>query len=239
MAISSNTLFQFTKSIDTLEAILKSKGFWPRYCIEFGWNQKFAVPMCCFCDIPLAAIKPHMEFYGHYGLGMTKEWAIKKGISPVMYHIRESKMGKNIGNIIKNIQNEDRASAYTQMALMKIYKGVNYRKDANGVFLQKKDYLYYNEREWRFVPEMDNYRDILIRVDDMERFDKERAVVLNNQTQMKLCLFGVDDIKYIFVENDMEVLSLCNSIAEMEYTNEDKEKLKTKIIPYSLINEDV
>lgn len=239
MAISSNTLFQFTKSIDTLEAILKSKGFWPRYCIEFGWKQEFAVPMCCFCDTPLAAIKPHMDFYGHYGIGMSKEWAIKKGISPVMYHIKESKMATNIRKIVNGIGKDDKETSYKQIALMKLYKGVNYRKDKNGDYQQKKDYLYYDEREWRYIPELENYKDLVVKVNDREEFERNRVVNLNAQTLNKLCAFSADDIKYLFVEDEIDTLLLCTTIDELDFTNNEKEQLKTKIIPYCLIKEDI
>lgn len=240
MAISSNTLFQFTKKRETLEAILSSKGFWPRYCIEFGWNQEFAVPMCCFCDTPLAAIKPHMDFYGHYGIGMSKEWGIKKGISPVMYHIKGSKMAANIRKMIKHIQEDDKETAYRQIALMKLYRGVNYRKDENGDYKQKKDYLYYDEREWRFIPDMDNYRKLVVKVNDKDDFERNRATALNALTLDRKCLFEVDDIKYIFVEDDKDKLLLCSYIDDLaDYEEGDKKLLKAKVITYKLIEEDI
>ena len=83
MAVSSNTLFHFTRDYDTLTKILKGMSFWPRYCQEFGWNSGFAVPMTCFCDIPLSQIKNHIDTYGSYGIGMSKEFAIKNEINPI------------------------------------------------------------------------------------------------------------------------------------------------------------
>lgn len=35
MAISSNTLFHFTKDLDTIKFILNDKYFWPIYCVEY------------------------------------------------------------------------------------------------------------------------------------------------------------------------------------------------------------
>ncbi len=77
----SDTLFYFTKNIDTLKSILKN-GFWPRYSLEdFNWYNpqmgSIAYPMVCFCDIPLIRPREHVSFYGDYGLGMTKQWAKK------------------------------------------------------------------------------------------------------------------------------------------------------------------
>lgn len=35
--------------------------------------------MVCFCDV-----------YGHYGIGLTKEWGIRNGVSPVLYPYDQS-----------------------------------------------------------------------------------------------------------------------------------------------------
>ncbi len=86
----SDNLFHFTKSIDILESILKN-GFYARYCLEdIRWlnsnEDKFiAFPMVCFCDIPLSRATEHTEFYGSYGLGLTKDWGIRNNLNPVVY----------------------------------------------------------------------------------------------------------------------------------------------------------
>ena len=80
--ISSNCLFHFTNSAENLLNILENE-FNPRYCLE---NLKFldfspkmtdyfeiAIPMVCFCDIPLSKIKTHISIYGNYGIGMKKK----------------------------------------------------------------------------------------------------------------------------------------------------------------------
>ena len=76
----SDTLFHFTKNINTLKNILQN-GFWPRYCLEdFNWYNAelgyIAYPMVCFCDIPLSRINEHVKFYGDYGIGLTKNWGL-------------------------------------------------------------------------------------------------------------------------------------------------------------------
>jgi len=87
--ISANTLFHFTKSIDNLRNIL-THTFSPRYCLEHIDNISkeaidLAIPMVCFCDIPLSQIKDHVNTYGEYAIGLSKEWAMSNGISPVFY----------------------------------------------------------------------------------------------------------------------------------------------------------
>ena len=75
MAISANTLFHFTRDMDTLLSILRSK-FYPRLCLEQKivptLDLRLAIPMVCFCDIPLSQISEHTEMYGEYAIGIKK-----------------------------------------------------------------------------------------------------------------------------------------------------------------------
>lgn len=46
--------------------------------------------MVCFCDIPLSEINLHTKKFGKYGIGVSKEWAGKQNITPVVYAHYES-----------------------------------------------------------------------------------------------------------------------------------------------------
>ncbi len=87
--ISTSSLFHFTSTLENLISIL-TNGFYPRYCLEnFEFSDDVpalhAIPMVCFCDIPLSQIENHLNSYGRYGIGLTKSWGEKKRINPVMY----------------------------------------------------------------------------------------------------------------------------------------------------------
>ena len=97
---SANTLLHFTRNAENLINILID-GFYPRCCmenLEFIYNHGtdqlattgFAIPMVCFCDIPLSQISNHVEKYGGYALGLSKEWGESNGINPVMYELPNS-----------------------------------------------------------------------------------------------------------------------------------------------------
>ncbi len=112
--ISANALFHFTNSYERLISIL-SNNFYPRYCIEdmsiivddyedFRYNE-VAIPMVCFCDIPLSQITNHTSVYGNYGIGLTKEWGINKGLNPIMYSLNNSIATVNFKEI-KNYSTE-------------------------------------------------------------------------------------------------------------------------------------
>lgn len=238
MVVSSNTLFQFTGNLDTLVKILSSAGFWPRYCIEFGWREKlaydFAVPQCCFCDIPLSAIQSHMGFYGEYAIGMTKDWGIEKGISPVMYVIPNSHLVKIINGIRKAAKGVADNTKF--FAFLKCYRGVNYRL-VDGDWIMRKNYLYYDEREWRYVPSELSAKEMIIRVDKKEVFD---ADTLSQNTKAYLCSFKAKDVRYMIVKNEDERISLVQEIENLtNWSEPDKNLLKSIILTHALIKEDI
>lgn len=94
MNLSSNSLYHFTDSLDVLKKILKDK-FRGGYCkeiIHFKDEDYFMfVPKISFCDIPLKTLSNYSS-YGKYGIGMKKEWGIKKGLNPVLYIERNSNL---------------------------------------------------------------------------------------------------------------------------------------------------
>lgn len=238
MVVSSNTLFQFTKDFGTIVKILESKGFWPRYCVEFGWREKlrcdFAVPQCCFCDIPFSAIKNHMAFYGGYGIGMTKDWGINNGLSPVMYVVSNSHFVDIINHIRKAAKGvEDNTKFF---AFLKRYKGVNYRNKDNK-WVMRQNYLYYNEREWRYVPSELSAKEMIIKVNNKEKFDVD---TLSQNTKRYLCSFKAEDIRYMIIKNDFERISLIKEIDNLtNWSDSEKNLLKSKILTHHLINEDI
>ena len=108
MNISSSTLFHFMSKPEYLINILLND-FCPRFYPEdfsylfpsmISGFCKIAIPMICFCDIPLSLIHEHMEEYGNYGIGMKKEWAIRNRINPVIYAIEKTNLTKQIDNIL-------------------------------------------------------------------------------------------------------------------------------------------
>ena len=89
--LSANTLFHFTRHRENLLGILRDN-FKPHYSLETivgalppNGVLRSAIPMVCFCDIPLSQIRNHARDYGSYAIGLSKSWASQKSIAPVMY----------------------------------------------------------------------------------------------------------------------------------------------------------
>lgn len=103
--LSSNSLFHFVNRIDYLKDILIN-GFQARYVVEnFPLLEiPFAIPMKCFCDIPLGLIKKHLVKYGRYGVGISKDFAMQEGITPCFYVHENS---DTLLNYLKQIKFDD------------------------------------------------------------------------------------------------------------------------------------
>ena len=165
--LSANTLFHFTKTYDNLENILKNELI-PRYCLEnysdliAGGLNETAIPMESFCDIPLSQIKNHVKYYGRYAIGLKKEWGINNKICPVIYYTAQQCGSMFPLKEIYDITYKGFEGS-PDKNLIEIYiswhKFIKYLKPYRGKLWRDNKYLdetitFYDEREWRFCPDM-------------------------------------------------------------------------------------
>lgn len=160
MSISSNSVIHFTSQFDYLKGILK-EGFEVKFCVEETYvkSGKFgaAIPMVSFCDNPLSEIKNHIFKYGSYGIGLKKEWAAKNGLNPVLYIERSSLLGDNLRDAVIEYtkQSTGQNQNETQKKLLDVGRYIkNYQRDLIRNGETYKNYRFYDEREWRFVPDI-------------------------------------------------------------------------------------
>jgi len=174
--LSSDTLFHFTSKREYLENIIE-RGFYPRYSTEdFSMFSSvpdstekifdFGVPMVCFCDIPLSKVKEHISVYKGYGIGCTKAWGIERGVTPLVYVKPTSETVQGIQKALITLRNlsyvneEDgkmngpviRGIRESLNRLKKFIKPYEGRFEHNGQVFESK--RFYDEREWRFVPNL-------------------------------------------------------------------------------------
>lgn len=97
-------MFHYTHSLSVLEKIL-TEGFKPNYCGE-KFNESdtdeflVGVPMVSFCDIPLTRTGSFVKRYGHYAVGLKKEWGERMGINPILYATPNSTIISNLRQIL-------------------------------------------------------------------------------------------------------------------------------------------
>ena len=142
--ISSTTLFNFTNKFEHLENNLKD-GFHCQNTYEKLplKNNGYAVPMVCFCDIPLSLIKEHFDWYGRFGIGINRSFTRKQGVTPVWYVTSENRLVHNLVES-KNVSRRDKDNL---LPYLKQFMG--YQSYQDGTLKKKK---FYDEHEWRYIP---------------------------------------------------------------------------------------
>lgn len=100
MALSTKNLFHYT-NLSALKGIL-AEGFRfnevkeelpiiyqasddPLLRIPDLVRHEFPWQIISFCDILLSQIEDHRKQYGSFAIGLSKDWAISKGVTPVQY----------------------------------------------------------------------------------------------------------------------------------------------------------
>jgi hypothetical protein len=202
--LSTSKLFHYTDRKENLIKILK-EGFHPNYSLEkLGILKKkdffmaissllakpipeediadeFAIPMCCFCDIPLELVEDHIKLYGNFAIGMKKEWGERQAICPVIY-VPEAGESRFLFEMIlrythkllpllkerqirigaipirkRNITNEllgARLIDYFEkvITLFMYVKPYIGKYERLRVSFKEDNYKFYDEREWRYKP---------------------------------------------------------------------------------------
>jgi hypothetical protein len=252
--LSSNTLFHFTSKLDYLFNILENN-FSPRVCIENIspiTDNEIAIPMVCFCDIPLSQIGNHSKQYGNYGIGLKKSWGTKKGVTPVTYYHSNSKQILSFINatheakiLLNSIQSAKLFSEIMYSTwFYKRYEGKMWR---NGGYTER-NIRFYDEREWRYIPTVDAMFDSTINkysFDDKEidliKLDSYYKQEINQELSDNFKLgFEPSDIKYIIVEKESEILEMAKRVNKIKarFTDDDKSILTTRIISMESIRDD-
>ena len=254
MAISTNSIIHYTKSLDNLLQILET-GFSLKYCKEdFFWQSKklkYAYPMICFCDIPLSEVKKHLDSYGHYGIGLKKEWAVKNGLNPVLYLEKQSSLSETLMQQIirfnenkKELIKNQTATIIDEVWRQELITLCSYVKNYDGDLIIDSvavpNYRFYNEREWRYVPTKSelngNARAIQQKkyIADKEKFNSEIS-------KIKLKFNLAEDISYIIVKEEEDIHKtldfITNKFKKILYAS-DIEILMTKIISTNQIIND-
>lgn len=239
MVLSTNTLFHFTDSIDVLFKILE-EGFWPKYSKETGWKgegkPQFAIPMVSFCNIPLSQIGKHINYYGNYGIGVSMEWAVtEENIQPVLYVTR--KVIPNIYDVVKDDLNESKKNKSRWLFFLtriKPYKGWNWKHKGCDQIID--DYLYYDEREWRYTPE--SLSETQQCIDVRKGIDLDHYHQNMKEHSLKVPL---SEIKYIILQSECERIIALNKIDDLfekQCTLEQLTLLKSKILTCEQIKND-
>lgn len=270
MKVSSEALFHFTKSRNSLENILIEK-FKVSYCKETyelanipSGNLYF--PMISFCDLPIGLTKEHIDKYGNFAIGMTKEWGIKHKLNPVLYLENNSNVTNEINNQFNNLdsilnsleklimdgkQLTDEKKDNFKSIIESIGKNFNshktllrFIKNYQGDLIREnktyKDYKFYDEREWRFVPNIDS-ENIKWKLDQKEYEEYRGKGKKKTLLSSPILEFDSNDIKYLIVKSNRDIPPLIRkirSINKLCASSDEADILITKILTVDSLNTD-
>jgi hypothetical protein len=253
MSLSSNTLVHLTKYKKSLLGVLKER-FIPKYCIEElatrydDMTKKntitLAYPMVSFCDIPLSEIRKHIESYGNYGIGLSKKWANKIGLNPVLYFDKDSELINSFKADLAKMIKENKMKSDLGTTFIKILSySKNYEADLTRRKKTKKNYRFSDEREWRYVPTPSELLSHCAPSFVMEdEYDTKEKKAKKNEVLKKMRLhFDIDDIKYIFIKNESEIDEIISAINEIAGNEKHKSvsRLTSRILTIEQIKTDM
>jgi hypothetical protein len=236
----SDSFYHFTPKKEYLYSIIQN-GFYPRYCIEnYDYLLKeynmptIAIPMVCFCDIPIVFIEDHTKNYGEFAIAMKKEWGEKK-LNPLLYLTDNSIPQKKFELIQWDLMREAKKQRMYNAELSNEAISMFYHFQDFIAYLKKyrgksskhngKEVIFYREREWRWIPEpkLEDIKDeIILRLDPSEYSNiKEKNKLLEKEYKLD---FSTDDVDYLIVNNK----EAKNELAQLLYKI-NKNKLLDRI----------
>lgn len=240
----TSSLFHFTREIDVLKSILKS-GIVPNFCKEDLCYENrtliIGVPMVSFCDIPLTRTSEFKSRYGEIAIGLSKDWAIKNQINPILYvndirvlvslgflnayrHSQEEEVRKRGGDaksITINLFSPESLKGVTHFVNMNnakeaVYCLYGYVKKYIGKDRKGNDEINYIENEWRYVAAGDGI-DWKWNEKDYKAWrgngDKPKP---SSELQNKKLKFTANDVTYIIVEKDNQISDMVDFILGLD-----------------------
>jgi hypothetical protein len=245
-------LFHFTTH-DGLLNILKEtfKVSYARERVQgIATDREFAVPMVSFCDLKLSELKLHMKKYGKCGIGLTKEWANRKGLNPVMYVNRHSPFTDNFNDSLNGVyrklntlteNNHFKGISKNNLKIFDTYRFIkNYEATLERKEVTIENFRFADEREWRYVPPI-NQEGIPPFV-AKSRIDTQAKKEFFNKLSENVKLdFEPSDIKYIIIENDSQISHLISHLRKVKnrYSDETLETLSSRILTADQIYSDM
>ena len=245
MELSSNVFWHQT-DFNGLKGIIRDKGLFYSYSREdyrsyFGRHMGF--PMISLCDLPLSQFDEYIDKYGGYCIGLSHEWGVENGFNPVWYNFMSTEGA--LFEILKNKTINVVVGYYYLLSSIKPYEGTLYRKEK-----QYENYRFYDEREIRRVPSLENMNaqnlnPILIgeEYDDFKAERKSHGKKPYLEELGKIDI-GYKDIKFLIVKEEYQIEKFYQAInssysKEVEDNANSKRKHYIPILTYKQIKEDI
>lgn len=215
-----------------------------------GQSVELGVPMISFCDLRLSELKDHMEKYGRYGIGLSKDWANRRGLNPVFYVNRHSKFTRDfiaavqgVYRLLDGITDLDELTR-AQSAYMDVLNAYRFMKNYEADLARPghqplTDYRFADEREWRYVPARSELEPGFLPPSLIST--SIGKTIANGAIQLHRLRFDPDDIRYLVVPTDEERLDLIEHLGNVKarYDVDTRSRLASRILTAEQIHNDV
>jgi len=203
--------------------------------------------MVSFCDIPLSQIRNHVATYGRYAIGLTKDWARSHGVTPVIYHHRDSQTALAAERLVisaaslitkHDVDLQGPLDALYLSFFFKPYEGRIWRNGRFSPHLVR----FYDEREWRYVPliwPFDSVAPPFLHKEFL--LDSVRLQTANDRLRdINSLVFEPRFIRYIIINRDSEILETLEQVLQIKqhFSPNDLKLLTTRIISLEQILQD-
>lgn len=205
-----------TGTFAALKSILKSSSLQLSYskedfCIGKKKISSAAHPMVCFCECSQNEIKNKRITYGRYGIAFSTDWALKKGISPVLYIDGNSLAAKGLESLLRARQNKESSKLSNNLRLS-IMEIKCFTKNVRGYnsYLKQSDFDFKSENEWRYVPRKSDIGGNLISQNKSTYL--KRPDYYNKKIAPFPLRFTQSKIEVIFVSNSIEASEIARML---------------------------
>jgi hypothetical protein len=198
-------LIHFTPKVENLLSILNKKSLILRYCGEEFSNKRGSIssnaahPMVSFSEYEEDTLQNANVTYGNFGIAFNKQWAKDNNINPVIYIDNLSFAASGLESLLKARRNANiKLPMAVRLAIIKI-KCFTKNKIGYNSWNNDKEFEFYKENEWRFVPTKKQIGGNLISI-NYSAYNKNKEKY-NNKIKSYPLTFDYKDIEFIYVDN--------------------------------------
>lgn len=212
MRLSSDHLYHFTKSSETISKIINN-GFRFSLCDESINFKSFSKKLfnISFCDIIFEESENHRKYYGDNSIVLSKKWGIKNGVSPVRY-IHSNSPGLSESYILqrKNYHLFEGVSLNFHKTftfeLLYLFSSLREFKEKPGIDFGKEIQSNQNEFTNEYYKRLNEYKNLYSTLEsrskkDAELFTKYIGTLIRKITELQNELTERDNFTRLYEDN--------------------------------------
>lgn len=264
--LENDSIAHHTSKYDVFAKIIKGESFLVQYCAEKIYVNKhknihIAVPMVSFADIrPTDYVRAFWRpkkkgekriygYYGDYAIGISKDWAVRHNVIPILYIPKPKESGEVLAQnnpiielcnkarkkIPDNWKGKEMHNIPSIASFCKHYIGYLEKEEEKTHEINRFEYNFHMEQEWRYVSPTIPIRWNFYNNNNDPNIDNEKKEKQERNKEIRETLsFNLwEDVTYIVVKSDNSLEKILKLIEskykeknrDLTLTDEDKKNL--------------